>query len=197
MHLIEPRQPTQSLHADMSRNFQLLVIFFICPETILPYGSLLLCGSAVVFESCIIQGSWVQAALDPQFFRGSVHGQDTSEPSTGETQERHEWCELSPWYDWNTVASGVKHHSLNQLALWFSWLLVVVVLGFNAFFYKMSVCKTVMPPYCHIDTGSDTVHFLISKELAITDIISGKNKALNLINSINVIVCYWKIGMTI
>ena len=29
----------------------------------------------------------------------------------------------------------------------------------------MSVCKTVMPPYYHIDTGSDTVHLLISKEL--------------------------------
>ena len=23
---------------------------------------------------------------------------------------------------------------------------------------KMSVCKTVMPPFCHIDTGSGTVH---------------------------------------
>ena len=30
---------------------------------------------------------------------------------------------------------------------------------------KMSVWKTVMPPYCHIDTGSETVHLLISKEL--------------------------------
>ena len=32
------------------------------------------------------------------FFRGSVLGQYTSEPqpSTGETQERHELCELSP-----------------------------------------------------------------------------------------------------
>ena len=30
---------------------------------------------------------------------------------------------------------------------------------------KMSVCKTVMPPYCHTDTGSDTVHKMISKEL--------------------------------
>ena len=30
---------------------------------------------------------------------------------------------------------------------------------------KMSVCKTVMPPYCHIDTGNGTVHLLISKEL--------------------------------
>ena len=29
----------------------------------------------------------------------------------------------------------------------------------------MSVCNTVMPPYCHIDTGSGTVHLLISKEL--------------------------------
>ena len=29
----------------------------------------------------------------------------------------------------------------------------------------MSGCKTVMPPYCHIDTGSGTVHLLISKEL--------------------------------
>ena len=29
----------------------------------------------------------------------------------------------------------------------------------------MSVCKTVMPPYCHIDTGSGTVYLLISKEL--------------------------------
>ena len=29
----------------------------------------------------------------------------------------------------------------------------------------MSVCKTVMPPYCHIDTGSGTVHLLILKEL--------------------------------
>ena len=29
----------------------------------------------------------------------------------------------------------------------------------------MSVCQTVMPPYCHIDTGSVTVHLLISKEL--------------------------------
>ena len=31
----------------------------------------------------------------------------------------------------------------------------------------MSVCKTVMPPppHCHIDTGSGTVHLLISKEL--------------------------------
>ena len=42
------------------------------------------------------------------FFRGSVLGHDTSEPqpSTGETQE------LSPWYDWNIVESGVKHHSI-------------------------------------------------------------------------------------
>ena len=30
---------------------------------------------------------------------------------------------------------------------------------------KMSVCKTVMPPYCHIDTGSGIVHLLESKEL--------------------------------
>ena len=30
---------------------------------------------------------------------------------------------------------------------------------------KMSVCKTVMPPYCHIDTGSGTVNLPISKEL--------------------------------
>ena len=29
----------------------------------------------------------------------------------------------------------------------------------------MSVCKTDMPPHCHIDTGSGTVHLLISKEL--------------------------------
>ena len=29
----------------------------------------------------------------------------------------------------------------------------------------MSVCKTVMLPYRHIDTGSDTGHLLISKEL--------------------------------
>ena len=29
----------------------------------------------------------------------------------------------------------------------------------------MSVCKTVMPLNCHIDTGSGTVHLLISKEL--------------------------------
>ena len=31
---------------------------------------------------------------------------------------------------------------------------------------KISVCETVMfPPPCHIDTGSGTVHKLISKEL--------------------------------
>ena len=32
------------------------------------------------------------------FFRGSGLWQDTSEPqlSTGETQERHQWCELLP-----------------------------------------------------------------------------------------------------
>ena len=29
----------------------------------------------------------------------------------------------------------------------------------------MSVRKTVMPLYCHTDTGSGTVHLLISKEL--------------------------------
>ena len=29
----------------------------------------------------------------------------------------------------------------------------------------MSVSETVMPPDCHIDTGSGTVHLLISKEL--------------------------------
>ena len=29
-------------------------------------------------------------------------------------------------------------------------------------FNKMSVFKTVMPPYCHIDTGNGTVHLLIS-----------------------------------
>ena len=36
-------------------------------------------------------------------FRRSVLGQDPSEPqtSTGETQEKHEKCELSPWYDWS------------------------------------------------------------------------------------------------
>ena len=28
----------------------------------------------------------------------------------------------------------------------------------------MTVCKTVIPPYCHFDTGSGTVHLLISKE---------------------------------
>ena len=30
---------------------------------------------------------------------------------------------------------------------------------------NISVCKTVMPSYCHIYTGSGTVHLLISKEL--------------------------------
>ena len=59
----------------------------------------------------------------------------------------------------------------------------------------MSVCKTVMPlpSHCHTDTGSGTVHLLISKKLigkSIIDIISGKNKALKVINSINVIVCH-------
>ena len=36
--------------------------------------------------------SWVGAALDPVGFHGSVFGQDTSEPqpSTSETQKRHE-----------------------------------------------------------------------------------------------------------
>ena len=29
----------------------------------------------------------------------------------------------------------------------------------------MSVCKTIMPPYRHIDTESGKVHLLISKEL--------------------------------
>ena len=29
----------------------------------------------------------------------------------------------------------------------------------------MSVCKTVMSTYCHTDTGSGTVHLLMSKEL--------------------------------
>ena len=49
-------------------------------------------------------------------FHGSVLRQDTSEPqpSAGETQERQEWCELSAWYNWNTVESGVKHYSVNQ-----------------------------------------------------------------------------------
>ena len=32
---------------------------------------------------------------------------------------------------------------------------------------KMSVCKTIMLPYCHTDTGSGTIHLLISKELII------------------------------
>ena len=55
----------------------------------------------------------------------------------------------------------------------------------------MSVCKTVMPLYCHINTESGTVNLLISKELiGKIDIISGKNKALKLINSTNVFVCY-------
>ena len=30
---------------------------------------------------------------------------------------------------------------------------------------EQDVCKTVMPPYCHIDTGSGAVHLLKSKEL--------------------------------
>ena len=34
----------------------------------------------------------------------------------------------------------------------------------NAKLNKMYVCKIVMSPYCHIDTGSGTVHLLISKE---------------------------------
>ena len=58
-------------------------------------------------------------------FRRSVLWQDTSEPqpSTGETLERHEWCELSPWYKWNTVESGVKHIlSINQLHVPISFL---------------------------------------------------------------------------
>ena len=42
------------------------------------------------------------------FFRGSVLGQDTSEP-------RKAWIMWAvAWYDWNTVKSGVKHHSINQ-----------------------------------------------------------------------------------
>ena len=51
----------------------------------------------------------------PGVFCGSDLGQETSEPqlSTSETQERHE-CELSLWYDWNTVESGVRHHSINR-----------------------------------------------------------------------------------
>ena len=35
-------------------------------------------------------------------------------PGTDETQERHEKCKLSLWYDWNTVENGVKHYSINQ-----------------------------------------------------------------------------------
>ena len=35
--------------------------------------------------------------------------------SSVETQERHEQCELSLWYDWNNNEWGVKHHSFNQL----------------------------------------------------------------------------------
>ena len=34
--------------------------------------------------------------------------------TTGETQERHEKCELSPLDNWYTVESGIKHHSINQ-----------------------------------------------------------------------------------
>ena len=30
---------------------------------------------------------------------------------------------------------------------------------------KMSVCKTLIPPYCHIGKGRGTVRKLISKEL--------------------------------
>ena len=43
--------------------------------------------------------------------------------------------------------------------------LKVICPSLNHFFNKRSVCKTVMPPYCHIDTGSGTFHLLISKEL--------------------------------
>ena len=83
----------------------------------------------------VIQGLWVRAALDPSFFffffffsggwggEGSVLELNTSEPqpSTGETKGGHEKCKLSPWYDWNTVESGVKHHSVNQsVIMW--WL---------------------------------------------------------------------------
>ena len=43
-------------------------------------------------------GSWVRTALDRLDFCGSANGQDIleSQPSTGETQERHEKCELLP-----------------------------------------------------------------------------------------------------
>ena len=41
------------------------------------------------------------------------------------------------------------------------------------------------------------IYWYQNNSLANIDIISGKNKAINLISSINVIVCYWKIGMTI
>ena len=41
---------------------------------------------------------------------------DTLQPqsSTGETQERYEWCELLPWNNWNNLESGVQHKSINQ-----------------------------------------------------------------------------------
>ena len=46
----------------------------------------------------------------------SCSSQDTSEPSLVMVKPRKAWI-LSPWYNWNTVESGVKHHSINYLVL--------------------------------------------------------------------------------
>ena len=62
-------------------------------------------------------GVLIWAALDPLGFSWECHWVrvlNRAHPSTGETQERHEQCDLSLWYDWNTVKSCVKHHSVNQ-----------------------------------------------------------------------------------
>ena len=68
------------------------------------------CGSVV---KCLArnQGAWVRAALDPLvFFRGSVLGQDTSEPSLALVRPRKDMNNVI--YRRDMTESGVKHHSI-------------------------------------------------------------------------------------
>ena len=74
------------------------------------------CGSVV---KCLTRNSGVLGSSltgSSGFFRGSVLGQDTSEPSLVLVNPgKRELFELSPWYDWNTVKSVENTiQSINQ-----------------------------------------------------------------------------------
>ena len=72
---------------------------------VVPVLALVLCDERVGLSGKVFYLYSMGPGFEPHWillvFRGSVFGQDLSEtqPSTYETQERHEKCRLSPLYD--------------------------------------------------------------------------------------------------